>query len=107
MEIENNASKDDVVSSTVAFIVGGILMFPQILVEVVRISAAGPRCIQDNMATQLQHEKKEYSNFQIMYYVTFFFGPALLFLGCFQVNFDEAFYTVVGLYADADIRTCP
>ena len=101
MGIENNSTccKDDVVSSTVAFIVGGILIFPQILVSLVVIAAVGPRCIR-KIATQLQYEKKEYSNLHIMYYVAVCFGPALLILVCFQVNFnnfDKAFYTVVGL----------
>jgi hypothetical protein len=67
----------------------------------VRISAASSHCIRD-MATQLQHEKKEYSNLHIMYYVALCFGPALLILGYFQVNFndfDKAFYTVIGLCA--------
>ena len=101
MGIENNSTccKDDVVPWTVAFIVGGILLCPQILVVLVAIFAAGPRCIRD-MATKLQHEKKEYSNFHITYYIALCFGPCLLILGYFQVsfnNFEKAFSTVVAL----------
>jgi hypothetical protein len=97
MGTENSSTccKDDVRSPIVAFIVGGILTCPQILVFLVIISAAGPRCIRD-MATKLQHEKKKYSNFYITCYVTSFFGPALLLLGCFQVfTFDKVFYAMV------------
>ena len=89
--------KDDVGSPTVAFIVGLILTCPPILVFLVGISAAGPRCIRD-MARKIHHDKKEYSNLHITLYVVFCFGPALLFLGCFQVlNFDKVFYAMVVL----------
>ena len=96
MRSENNSTccKDDVVSSTVAFITGGILICPSILVSLVAISGAGPRCIQ-NMVTKLQYAD-EFSNLLIIYGLITWYGLCLLLLGCFQVlNFEKVFYVIL------------
>ena len=91
-------------SSTVAFIVGGILLCPPILVFLVGISGAGPRCIQ-NMVTKFQQlqyadERYEYQNLIIIYdFFIVWFGL------CLQVAISANIFNTNSLDLSRDLFT--